>query len=283
MAVTGLPTFRPAVSSTSLLSNSQACKSLLEVGVPMTQVMMGDPIVVRCGSCATLLRVALRPGAPGPAPPPHMDSAFVHQLRMQAAAAAQHQHKLRMMAMYGQQVGNPMMPGPGTPHNVGQPPPRPEAMYLPSPMRPFGRGSGGLMPPMMGVSPGTGPGQPLAHHNPGWAMYPPQGVHGGGNPDVQRMKVTREPSKYNIHMREEIQRLKVDQPQLEHREAWKMASGSVRALVVVAMCVRTSSAEHGIDCLLHSGRKLAASWCPSRMGPLRRRSSRSRAARRPWT
>jgi hypothetical protein len=196
----------------------------------MNQVMMGDPIVVRCGSCATLLRVALRPGAPGPAPPPPMDSAFMNQLRMQAAAAAQHQQKLRMMAMYGQQMGHHMMmPGPSTPHNMGQPP-RPEAMYLPSPLSPFGRGFGGMMPPMMGASPGAGMGHV---HHPGWAMYPPQGggLSGVGSPDVQRMKVQREPSKYNLHMREEIQRLKSDQPSLEHREAWKMASGSVRALV----------------------------------------------------
>ena len=32
-------------------SPSQACKSLLEVGVPMTQLLVGDPVVVRCGSC----------------------------------------------------------------------------------------------------------------------------------------------------------------------------------------------------------------------------------------
>lgn len=225
----------------------QACKSLLEVGVPMTQVMMGDPIVVRCGSCTTLLRVALRPTAPAP-PPPHMESAFMTQLRMQAAAAAQHQHKLRMMAMYGQ-MG--MMPP--TPHSMGQHPPRPEAMYLPSPMNSFGRGFGGMMqPPMMAsLSPGVAPG--VGHHPGAW-MFPPRGVGGGavgggGSPDVQRMKVTREPSAYNLHMRDELRRLKSDQPGIEHREAWKMASGSVRAWALFeAASVNQLRAEAGILC-----------------------------------
>jgi hypothetical protein len=49
---------------------------------------------------------------------------------------------------------------------------------------------------------------------------------GGRN---ERPKVSREPTQYNIHMRDELRRLKAERPDLDHKAAWKMASGSVSA------------------------------------------------------
>jgi hypothetical protein len=53
------------------------------------------------------------------------------------------------------------------------------------------------------------------------------GAGGGGR--NERPKVSREPTQYNIHMRDELRRLKAERPDLDHKAAWKMASGSVSA------------------------------------------------------
>ena len=49
-----------------------------------------------------------------------------------------------------------------------------------------------------------------------------------GSPLGAKAKVTRSPTAYNLHMRDELKRLKAEQPSLEHRDAWRIASGSVR-------------------------------------------------------
>jgi hypothetical protein len=50
----------------------------------------------------------------------------------------------------------------------------------------------------------------------------------GAGPGGGRGKVTRTPTAYNLHMRAELKRLKQEQPALEHKDAWRLASGSVR-------------------------------------------------------
>jgi YABBY protein len=177
--------------------------------VPHSQMFMGDPVVVRCGSCTTLLRVALRPSA---APPQAMENNFMMQMRMQAALARQ-QHEMRMMAMYGGGSGGSQ----ATMHHPGA-----------SPIRQFSHMSGGagggggqmMSPYMMNAmaAQGVGPGSMAA------LLSPRTGPSPIG--DVNRARAQREPTKYNIHMRDELRRLKSDQPGLDHKEAWRLATNS---------------------------------------------------------
>ena len=177
--------------------------------MPHSQMFMGDPVVVRCGSCTTLLRVALRPSA---AAPQAMENNFMMQMRMQAALARQ-QHEMRMMAMYGGGGGGSQ----ATMHHPGA-----------SPMRQFSHMSGGagggggqmMSPHMMNAmaAQGIGPGSMAA------LLSPRTGPSPIG--EVNRARAQREPTKYNIHMRDELRRLKSDQPGLDHKEAWRLATNS---------------------------------------------------------
>ena len=77
----------------------------------------------------------------------------------------------------------------------------------------FGGGGAALGPMMSLLSP--------AARQPAPTQTQPRG--GGG-----KAKVPRPPTAYNLHMRAELKRLKVERPALEHRDAWRLASGSVR-------------------------------------------------------
>ena len=78
-----------------------------------------------------------------------------------------------------------------------------------------GGGGGSMMSLLMS------PQRPLQQHT-------PTPTQQRGSPLGAKAKVTRSPTAYNLHMRAELKRLKTEQPSLEHREAWRIASGSVR-------------------------------------------------------
>jgi YABBY protein len=178
--------------------------------VPRSQMFMGDPVVVRCGSCTTLLRVALRPSA---APPQAMENNFMMQMRMQAAFARQ-QHEMRMMAMYG---GG----GSGSQATVHHPGASPIRQF--SHMSGGGAGGGGgqmMSPHMMNAMAAQG----IISGSMAALLSPRTGPSPIG--EVNRARAQREPTKYNIHMRDELRRLKSDQPGLDHKEAWRLATNS---------------------------------------------------------
>ena len=86
------------------------------------------------------------------------------------------------------------------------------AHWLPQ-LRAGGGGGGGMMQLLLG------PQRPQQHPTP---------TQQRGSPLGAKAKVTRSPTAYNLHMRAELKRLKAEQPALEHRDAWRIASGSVR-------------------------------------------------------
>ena len=91
-----------------------------------------------------------------------------------------------------------------------------------------GGGGGSMMSLLMG------PQRPLQHPTP---------TQQRGSPLGAKAKVTRSPTAYNLHMRAELKRLKTEQPSLEHRDAWRIASSSVRH----AFCGMRCMAPRGAD------------------------------------
>ena len=225
----------------------ERCEARLEVRVPLALAAAGGEATVRCGACDTLLRVAVLtslgaspPPAPAPAPdalasalasfhhrrpppdPPAAaadDDAAAASLPAASRAALEEQRRHLELARYHMEMATSL-------HRAARaPPPAPQGSLLAVPPPPPARDDvtralrdaardfwlrDELEPPKSWSQTFSRAREPASPPPPGKAP--------------RRDRKARQPSPYNVFIREEIPRLKDRDPGLNHRDAFKAAA-----------------------------------------------------------
>ena len=221
----------------------ERCRSRLEVRVPLAFQLAGRDATVRCGACETLLQVAVPP-SPRSTPAPASASQDARAIHAAAAAFLRHdpgeddhsgpttapsdaehcvgmpprshdeQRRHMQLAQWHMNMAQRHSPPLGSPYVESFFP------YAPPPSAMQAHGGGG---------PTRDPVDQLlrqAAHDFWSAPSEAANAANATRPKKQprREQKPREPSSYNVFIREEIPRLKRGDPSLSHRDAFKAAA-----------------------------------------------------------
>jgi len=224
----------------------ERCRSRLEVRVPRAFQLAGRDATVRCGACETLLQVAV---PPSPRSTPAPTSGSQDSRAMHAAAAA----FLRHHPVEDDHSGPTTAPSDAE-HCAGMPPRSHDEQRRHMQLAQWHMNMAQRHSPPLGsldvdsffpyapppsAMPAHGGGRPTRDHvdlllrqaahdfwsAPSEAADAANAANAARPKKLQRReRKPREPSSYNVFIREEIPRLKREDPSLNHREAFKAAA-----------------------------------------------------------